>query len=123
MRNRIENGQYPRVVTEGRTEEKLASIERSAYLRSCRRSLRGASGTLFVHGLSLSATDTHLLELLEARDSRVEAVYVSVHGDPDDVPNEELMRRARKMRSRRSDNGGGRLDVRFYDSGTAHVWR
>lgn len=123
VRGRIEAGEYPRVVTEGKMEEKTASIERSAYLRACHRKLATAEGTIFVHGMSLSSNDDHILRLLESEDSKVEALYVSVHGDPDGEFNDEMMRRARRIKHRRDSNGGRRLDVSFYDAASAHIWR
>lgn len=123
VRERIKGGQYPRIVTEGRTEEKQASIAKSAYLRHCHRVLGELSGILFVHGLSLSPNDDHILALLEAEGSEVSAVYVGLHGNPDSEVNDEIMRRARRLARRRQANGGANLDVLFYDSASAHVWR
>ena len=123
IKARIEGGEYPEVVTEGKTEDKVARIERSDYLRRCHQALAEASGSLFIHGLSLAPNDDHILRTIESEDSKIGALYVSVYGEPDTPLNEELMRRARQVRQRRRDAGGRRLDVLFYRSETAEVWR
>jgi hypothetical protein len=123
IRERITSGHYPRLVTEGKSEQKMASIEASAYLRRCRRKLSELSGSLFIHGMSLSSNDSHIVEVLEAQESKVAALYVSVHGDPDSNANEDFMSRARRIKRRRERNNGRKLHLVFYDTASAHVWR
>ncbi len=123
VRDRLLEGRYPLVVTEGRSDEKVARIERSAYLRYAHRALEDLTGTLFVHGMSLSANDDHILAPLESKDSRIEALYVSIHGNELSHSAQDVIHRARLIKRRREENGGMRLDLRFYDSATAHVWR
>lgn len=123
VRERIEGGEYPRIVTEGRSDEKVAAIERNPYLRHAHDHLRRASGVLFIHGMSLSPNDRHILKLVESPDSEIEALYISVFGDPGDDANEEMMVRARRIPRRRVAEGGPALEIAFYDASSASVWR
>jgi hypothetical protein len=123
LRNRLNSGHYPLVVTEGRREEKEARIERSAYLRTALRRFGALSGALFIHGVSLSTNDDHVLELIETESSNVTALYVGVHGDPRTAPARLVVDRAKEMRAHRLASGGRALRLRFYDSSTARAWR
>ncbi|HEY0280951.1 MAG TPA: DUF4917 family protein [Solirubrobacterales bacterium] len=127
IRDALAENVYPRVVTEGTSEEKLARIEHSPYLHRGLKSLKACHGTLFVHGHSLDPNDEHVLRRIE--DSRVEALFVSLHGDPDSEDNRRIAERARLMAERRAENEAGRqaryrkqLEVRFYDADSAAVW-
>lgn len=123
VRDKIDSGSYPLLVTEGSNEEKAERIERSAYLRYCFDSFERLTGSLFVHGVSLSANDSHLTRCIESKQSKIEAMYVSIFGDPDEESNEELVTRAKKVVRNRQKNGGGKLHLAFYDSSSVHLWR
>jgi hypothetical protein len=123
VRDRIEDGRYPLLVTEGDHKEKVARIERSAYLRYCQQRLNSINGSLFTYGVSFSANDKHIFSTLEEKDNQVEALYVGLYGDPDEEHNEDIIRTARRIKRRRSNNGGRKLSIYFYDAASAHVWR
>lgn len=122
LRRRLDQGKYPLVVTEGTREEKEARIDKSPYLRTALRRFSDTSGALFIHGMSLSENDDHLLEPIEAKESDITALYLGVHGHPS-ADADKVIRRARRIKEARSDNGGVSLRLRFYDTSTAHVWR
>lgn len=120
--DRLAAGKYPLVVTEGTAEEKLSRIELSGYLRFAHNSLSQLTGSLFVHGWSLSRSDDHIAAMIASRDSSIEAVYVGLHKPRSDAA-EELAKDWRRLARRRRDAGGRRLTVKFYDAATAEVWR
>jgi hypothetical protein len=119
IRDALNEGLYPRVVTEGTSEEKLAAILHSAYLHKALRSLASCKGALFIHGHSLADNDAHILSAII--EGGYGALYVSLHGDPDDASNEVIRHRAEALALRRPPSKP--LAVSFYDSATAHVWR
>jgi len=123
IRENLVAGQYPLVVTEGSSEEKRARIERSSYLTYANNRFRDLNGCLFVHGMSLSDNDDHLREALSDKESAVELIYVSIHGNKFTSPNRKLVSRAEDIAEIRGANGGRNLEVRFYQSESARVWR
>lgn len=123
MRQRLSAGRYPLVVTEGTCEEKLDRIDRSAYLRTAHRRFAALSGALFIHGVSFSPNDDHILEPLEASNNDIEVVYVGVHGSLTSTAGRRLSNRATEIQERRKEAKGRALEVYFYDSASAHVWR
>lgn len=121
VRGRLDDGQYPLVVTEGRREEKEDRIDRSAYLRYCHRKFSELRGSLFVHGVSFSPNDEHIFGALEAADCQVSEVYVALHGPR--RKSKAVEDRARLLRTNRREAGGRKLKVHFYSSDSARVWR
>ena len=123
LRRRLNDGKYPRVVTEGKREEKETRIEKSPYLRTMKRRFGDITGALFIHGMSLHENDDHLLELIEVAESSVAGLYVGIHDDPSTRAAQRIVRRARRIKDQRAENGGIPLRLRFYDTKTANVWR
>lgn len=123
LRARLDEGKYPLVVTEGKREEKEYRIDRSAYLRTAHRRFSEIKGALFVHGVSMSQNDDHVLEPIESDTSFVRVLYVGIHGDPGSGRARELIQRADQIRERRKEAGGRSLRIRFYDASSAHEWR
>lgn len=128
IRGALAENAYPLVVTEGSSEQKVARIEHSPYLYRGLVSMTRCSGSLFVHGHSLDANDEHVLRRIEA--SKVEAVFVSLHGDPDSAPNQAIRHRAKLMSERRTEIETPKpetkripLEVAFYDADSASIWR
>jgi hypothetical protein len=120
---RLDAGEYPLVVTEGRTSEKLRRINSSTYLRFCLDELRALEGDLFVHGLSLASNDNHIFSAISDTDSNINNIYVGVHGRATSDGAQETMRRARLIARKRRENKGAPLGVKFYKTSSAHVWR
>ena len=104
VRDRILRGEYPLFVSEGTSPEKIARIEASEYLRFCRSSLASLQGTLFIHGASLAANDDHIWRVIESRDSRLESLWVSIHGEPAGERAQMVMQRASLIATRRRSN-------------------
>jgi hypothetical protein len=118
IRDQLEGGAFPLVVTEGTAEEKLSGVLSHAYLGKCLRSLSSCTGSLFIHGHSLAENDDHILRgVVEAK---FKAIFVSLHGDPEDEANREIRDRAEALALRRPENKP--LSVEFYDAESASVW-
>lgn len=119
LRSNLEAGRYPLVVTEGSSLDKQLRIERSAYLTYCHRRLARSGGALFIHGMAMSDNDQHILDAITR--SRIEAIYVGLHGDPS-VATGNIRAKAQELAGNRKAKGGRALRVQFYDSGTASAW-
>ncbi len=124
IREALDQGVYPDVVTEGTCEEKLARIEHSPYLHRGLKSLNRCGG---FHGHSLTANDEHVLRRIE--NSKVEALYVSLHGRPTSRANRAIRHRAELMIERRAEHEEPKperhrkpLAVDFYEADSASVW-
>lgn len=113
---------YPLIVTEGSSAEKKARIDRSAYLSTTLERFEAISSALFIHGVSMSPNDNHIFEKIESEKSKIQALYVGVHGSQTSESSEALMRRVMLMQKRRRQTGK-KLKTRFYDAESAHVWR
>jgi hypothetical protein len=127
IREQLAEDSYPLVVTEGKSSEKMDKILHSAYLSKAFRSFSAIGGDLFVYGLSFGESDAHVLDAMVR--GKVERLFVSVYGDPDDSANRVLVERAELLVARRASYAtdtkrrtAKTLDVKFFDSATASVW-
>jgi hypothetical protein len=127
IRGALADNVYPLVVTEGTSPQKIARIEHSPYLYRGLISMTRIGGSLFVHGHSLDPNDEHVLRRIES--SKVEAVYVSLHGNPNSAENRKVRHRAEMMVERRAENEVPKppekrigLEVAFYDAESAAAW-
>lgn len=116
-RTAINGGSFPLFVAEGSSEQKMAKIQHSAYLHKAYRSLSNISGCVFMHGLSLSENDKHILRALER--GKVQHIYVGIFGDPKSEYNQATINRALEMEQARKFQN---LTVHFYDTASANVW-
>jgi hypothetical protein len=119
LRSNLEAGRYPLVVTEGSSQDKALRIGRSAYLTYCHKRLARSAGALFIHGMAMSDNDQHILDAI-AR-SRIDALYVGLHGGPS-VAQDNARTKARELVRLRKTTGGRALRLVFYRSETASVW-
>jgi hypothetical protein len=122
LRARLANGDYPLIVTEGTSAEKEARIDKSPLLRTGMRRFGELQGAVFIHGVSMSQSDDHILGLIEEDTSAIEGLYVGIHR-PGTAGARGLMARAEEIAERREANGGRKLRLRFYDAATANAWR
>ncbi len=117
----ISSGALPLFVSEGTTEAKMNKITHSAYLYQAYRALRNAAfatkDVFVVYGHSLADNDLHIFKAL-AR-GRFPVLYVSLFGDPNSLPNQEIVKQARKLEGLRRSNP---LEVKFFDAQSAAVW-
>lgn len=123
--------QYPLVVSEGTSQDKLRRIEASSYLSWAFRRFENMHGSLFTYGWGLSDQDEHLLAAI-AKNVSLSRLYVGVYGPPDSEANRKLIghaaglagRREEVLASRRTGRRfvKGTLKVVFFDASTAKVW-
>jgi len=118
IRDALDTESYPLVITEGASLEKLARIRSNDYLSRGLRSLTACQGSLFVHGHSLAENDRHVFRAVV--EGKFKALFVSIHGDPDDAGNREIQERAVRLAEERPPKK--ELEVDFYDSDSASVW-
>lgn len=119
VRAAIDRRQYPLVVTEGTSPQKVGAIGNSAYLYHCHQKLRSASGAMFIHGVAMSPNDKHIITTLEA--SPVSTVCIGLHEDQTDGDNPNIIAAMVNAVARR-DKANRPLEVLYYDSSTAKVW-
>ncbi len=122
IRAALDRSEYPLVVTEGSSVQKVARIEHSAYLSGSYRSFGNIGGHLVVFGHGLASNDDHILEAIVR--SKVTRLSVSLIGDPDLPRNGQLRERAEQLANRRhiATNGKRSLRVDFFDAGSAAPW-
>jgi hypothetical protein len=111
---------FPLIVAEGKSEHKLSRIRRNTYLSHCYSNFTSLDGVLFLHGLSLSERDEHILKMIEK--SNVRALFVSIFGSPDTDSNKATKNRVQGIAQQRTIQGKENLAVFFYDAPSARVW-
>lgn len=119
-REAISKNFFPLFVSEGTHEKKLNKIFHHAYLSKGLRSLSEISGSLFIHGMSFSDNDKHILTCIE-NNKNLKKLFVGLHDSPDLEHNRLIVDKANNLSQNRPPNKI--LDVSFYDSKTANVWR
>jgi hypothetical protein len=85
------------------------------------RSFTEIQGALVVLGHSLDASDDHIFSDRIGRHGKTSHLYVSLHGDPASPSNGAIIRKASALPLLR--RGKWRLDVKFFNSDTACVWK
>jgi hypothetical protein len=118
IRAQLDEGAFPLIVTEGTSEEKHASILHHAYLAKCLRSMTSCEGSLFIHGHSLAENDRHVLRAIV--EGKFKALFISIHGDPENESNQAIRQRAEIVAAERPSKKP--LGVDFYDAASGSVW-
>lgn len=131
VKEALGNRQFPLIVSEGTSNNKMKHIEASSYLSNCARRFENIQGTLFVYGCSLSEQDDHIRKWIETN-TGIERLFVGVNGDQSAGANVKLITRAQQLVERRhsvleSRYTGRRykkkpLDIFFFQSESANVW-
>lgn len=126
IRDNVQSGRYPLVVTEGSQADKEARIGNSPYLNYCHMRLSKLKGHLFIHGAALSENDQHILEKIASSEG-LKHVYVGLFGaanDEHDKIQAAMQGLIRKQKeTRRSATDDAELQVRYYPSETAYIWQ
>lgn len=121
-REAMDRGMFPLFVAEGTSHQKLTKIKHSAYLyhsyKSFSAQMQQTGQSLFIFGLALSDNDRHILSKIER--GKISSVYVSLYGDPGSSSNKQIITSARKLAAGRPDRH--KLDIKFFDAASAHVW-
>lgn len=119
IREALNTNRFPLIVAEGTSREKLAKIQHSGFLNRSYRSFSKIGGALFVYGHSMAENDEHIMRLVERGITKM--LFVGLHGKPTSPSNQEIIARTEEMETARGDRR--RLDVRFFDTESAEVWR
>lgn len=116
IRNRLDNNQYPLIVAEGSSEEKLNKISHNKYLQNSLDNLKYVNGNLFIHGHSLDANDKHIVDVINSsRD--LKQIFISVHN-----PEKNFEQMQQKAYSNFVDGRQDSKRIYFYDAESANVW-
>ena len=122
VREQISQNIFPIIVTEGSSDRKRDAIESSSYLSWAFSRFRRLHGNLFTYGTSLSNHDAHIREAISSN-GKLKSLFVGIHTKMDSEAM-DLMARAKKIQEeRRILRPNHPLDVYFYDSSTAPVWK
>ena len=119
----INDNKFPLFVAEGTSDQKKNRIRHNAYLyqsfKVLTQNARTGTHCFFIFGHSLAASDDHILRHLGK--GSFKKLYVGLYDDPNSCANKEIITRANKLALMRSDKKP--LEVEFFDSATAKVWR
>ncbi len=118
IKDALNDGMYPLVVTEGSYEQKLEKIHKSDFLGKAYRSFAITKKPLFIYGHSMSESDKHIIKLIEK--GKINCLMIGLYGKPDEPNNRKIRQVANLMQSRR---GSPRLDVYYYDAKSVNLWR
>ncbi len=123
IREGLEEGDYPLFVAEGTADKKMGQIQGNGYLWYSLDKLRTIQSPLVIFGHSLGASDGHILDTV-ARNRKLPAIYVGLHGNPDSISSRSTRAAAQRLADLRAQLPGRPrpLEVKFFDSDSAHVW-
>ena len=117
IQSRLNNNQYPLIVTEGSSEEKLNKISHNKYLQNALENLRNnAKGVLFIHGHSLDDNDKHIINTIN-HNNNLKQIYISIFN-----PKENFDNMQQKTLSLFVNNKKNSKQIYYYDAKTAKVW-
>lgn len=114
VRERITDGKFPMIVSEGSSHQKLERIESNKYLMHAYSNLQNASGSLFIHGHSMSDNDDHLWNAIK-NNANIDKLFISIHGDPRLQHNAQTIAKAISVANNRYIN--------FYTSESVRLWQ
>lgn len=119
IRAALDNDFFPLFVSEGESSNKKKKIVHSNYLSRGLRSFASITGSLFIYGHSLAENDEHILRLISK--GKVEKLFVGLYGNVKSKDNKVIIRRATELVNKRNNNKN--LELHFYSSESANVWR
>lgn len=114
VRENLEDGNFPLFVSEPTHEKKRQRIDHNPYLNYCFQALRNLSGSLFIHGHSMSEHDKHIFDQIKS--SRVSKIFVSIYGDEDTAENTRTKANAMAFLQTPCKS------VKFYQAESASIW-
>ncbi len=134
----LAQSKYPLFVAEGSAELKHEQINANAYLAYCYSKFGRVTNRVVAYGFAFGESDKHIRTLI-VRNTDFKQLFVALHGDPQSPPNLRLVQVCREMQEarqtiraqqeardrqngRRRRSPGNELEIRFFDSDSAHVW-
>jgi len=119
----IAENKFPLFVAEGTSSQKKNKIRHNAYLYQCFKVLtanaRMGTHCFFLFGHSLAESDNHILTRLGK--GRFKKLYVGIFGSADESGNRNVIARSQDIAALRDSRYP--LEVVFFDSSSANVWR
>ncbi len=106
LKKNLNAGQWPMIVLEGTSKQKITAIERSRYLNNALSKLKDISGAIFVHGFSFNDNDTHIYDAI-FNNKNLEQICISASKED----SENMINRINKI----SRNKAGEKKILFYD--------
>jgi hypothetical protein len=119
IRSALSKDYFPLFVAEGTSQEKFERIRHNDYLAKAYRSFSEIKGALFIYGHSLAENDEHYLKRIEK--GKVSNVYIGLYGDPSSASNKKIVSRGNQLAASRPPSK--QMNVHFFDSASASVWR
>ena len=116
IKERLNNNQYPLIVAEGSSNEKLSKISHNKYLQNALDNLRYIKGNLFIHGHSLDDNDKHIINIINNA-WNLKQIFISVFEPENNF--EEIQQKALSLFV---DTKKDSKKIFFYDAKTANVW-
>jgi hypothetical protein len=116
VRENLEKGQFPILVSEPTAEKKRKRIVSHPYLSFCFSALGRLSGSLFVIGHAFGEHDRHLFDQA-LKSGNLRRVFVSLHGDENSPANQQTKANARTFLGDLGDD-----DVQFFDAASLPIW-
>ncbi|WP_081465765.1 DUF4917 family protein [Corynebacterium variabile] len=120
VRENLNNGHYPCVVTEGSSKDKIKRILESNYLNTSYESLDTLSGSLFTFGASLDKNDNHIFDKASGAPN-LHSLYIGVR-NPHSASAININARAQEIKKHHDDKNGKQLTLKFYNSSVPGVW-
>lgn len=129
VREALDYGLFPLIVTEGSSQDKKTRIMHSGYLSRTIRSFIPISGSLFIHGHSLADNDDHIISMIP--ETNINKLFISLMSEPDAPENEKKLLKIRSLIERRKKmlkkmnlrSKKTELEIHFYKASTANLWR
>lgn len=118
IRDALSKDLYPLIVAEGTSNQKRGRIMRSEYLGKGLRSFKQQDATLVTFGVSFSANDDHILDLIQK--GKIKKLWVGIFGDENSEQNKAIISKVSALPARRPDRRP--LMVRPYSASSANVW-
>lgn len=114
IKKRIEDKEYPVIVTAGDGKQKLEHILHNQYLDYCYKQLSTISGSLVTFGFNFGEYDYHIIDAInkaakQTADKKLWSIYIGVYSGAD-IKHIESIKDSFKCK------------VNLFDSKTANVW-
>lgn len=119
IREALDKDSFPLFVSEGLSSEKKKKVVHSNYLSRGLRSFASITGSLFIYGHSLADNDEHILRLISK--GKIEKLFIGLYGNMKSKDNKLIMAKAKALVDKR--NSIKALELYYYDSESAQVWR
>ena len=129
IKHNLNNDNFPLIVFEGTSSEKLSQINHNSYLINAmyefEKSMLDKNSALFIFGHSLEDSDNHIINLIS--NSNINHIYISVFGNIEDDNNESIrskiseIKRIRKNKTAPSA-ANNPINIKAFSAQSANIW-